>query len=196
MNIGAPSAPGISSSSKLTIRIPPLKGRYIPEVCITTPVPRGLKVVRFPCTPPATHVKHRVTSWLSDPPSDTMEIDESDLSELSADEVVDELFRTATLRSHNQLEPHHRYTSSSPSSAALSPGPLPPPPSTCGVRPRSDSFGDPSYLLVQPQSPSKRPRSERDEYDHRPRLSVSSLLYHLSISSHSSGYLHVTRTPF
>jgi hypothetical protein len=89
---------------------------------------------------------------------------------------------------------HHRYTSSSLSSAALPPGPLPPPPSTRGVRPRSGSFDDPSYLIAQPQPPSKRPRNERGEYDHRPPLSVSSILYHLSISSLSPGYLHVTRT--
>ncbi|KAG1821781.1 DHS-like NAD/FAD-binding domain-containing protein [Suillus subaureus] len=101
MNISAPSAPKITlSKSKLTIRIPPLKSRYIPEVCITTPVPRGLKAVQFPCTPPATHIKHRVTSLSSHsdyPPSDTTEIgyDESDLSELSTDEVADELPRTA-----------------------------------------------------------------------------------------------------
>jgi hypothetical protein len=43
---------------------------------------------------------------------------------------------------------HHRYTSSSLSSAALPPGPLFPPPSTRGVRPRSGSFDDPSYLNV------------------------------------------------
>ncbi|KAG1866858.1 DHS-like NAD/FAD-binding domain-containing protein [Suillus subluteus] len=106
MNIGAPSAPKITlGSSKLIIRIPPLKGRYIPEVCITTPVPRGLKAVQCPCTPPATHIKHRVTSLSSHPdypPSDTTEIgyDESDLSELSADEVSDELPRTATRTAH------------------------------------------------------------------------------------------------
>jgi NAD-dependent SIR2 family protein deacetylase len=101
MDLSVSSAPKITlSSSKLTIRIPPLKGRYIPEVCITTPVPRGLKAVQFPCTPPATHIKHRVTSLTSHsdyPPSDTTEIgcDESDLSELSADEAADELPRTA-----------------------------------------------------------------------------------------------------
>jgi NAD-dependent histone deacetylase SIR2 len=101
MDIGAPSVPKIMlGGSKLTIRIPPLKGRYIPEVCITTPAPRGLKAVQCPRTPPATHIKHRVTSLLSHsdyPPSDTTEIgyDESDLSELSADEVADELPRTA-----------------------------------------------------------------------------------------------------
>ncbi|KAG2361299.1 DHS-like NAD/FAD-binding domain-containing protein [Suillus spraguei] len=101
MDITAPSAPKITlGSSKLTIRIPPLKSRYIPEVCITTPVPRGLKAVQFPCTPPATCIKHRVTSLSSHmdyPPSDTTEIgyDESDLSELSVDEMGDELPRTA-----------------------------------------------------------------------------------------------------
>ncbi|KAG2074184.1 DHS-like NAD/FAD-binding domain-containing protein [Suillus decipiens] len=101
MDISAPSAPKITlGSSKLTIRIPPLKSRYIPEVCITTPVPRGLKAVQFPCTPPTTCIKHRVTSLPSHtdyPPSDTTEIgyDDSDLSELSADEVGDELPRTA-----------------------------------------------------------------------------------------------------
>ncbi|KAG1882213.1 hypothetical protein F4604DRAFT_447613 [Suillus subluteus] len=185
MNIGAPSAPKITlGSSKLIIRIPPLKGRYIPEVCInciSTPVPRGLKAVHFPCTPspPATHIKHRVTSLSSHsdyPPSDTTEIgyDESDLSELSADEVADELpSRTAILRSHNQ--PHHRYTSSTSISTALSPGPLLAPPSTRSIRPRSGSFDEPSYLIVQPQFPSKRPRRERDEYDHRPRLSATSM---------------------
>ncbi|KAG2157909.1 DHS-like NAD/FAD-binding domain-containing protein [Suillus bovinus] len=100
-DISVPSAPKITlGSSKLTIRIPPLKGRYIPEVCITTPVPRGPKAAQFPYTPPATHMKHRVTSLLphSDyPPSDTTEIgyDESDLSELSGDEVAGELPRTA-----------------------------------------------------------------------------------------------------
>jgi NAD-dependent SIR2 family protein deacetylase len=101
MDISAPSVPKIAlGGSKLTIRIPPLKGRYIPEVCITTPVPRGLKAVQCPCTPPATHIRHRVTSLLSHsdyPPSDTTEIgyDESDLSELSSDGVSDELPRTA-----------------------------------------------------------------------------------------------------
>ncbi|KAG2347701.1 DHS-like NAD/FAD-binding domain-containing protein [Suillus weaverae] len=100
MDINAPSAPKITfSSSKIMIRIPPLKGRYIPEVCITTPVPRGLKAVQFPCTPPATHIKHRVTSLshLDHPPSVTTVTGygESDLSELSGDEVADELPRTA-----------------------------------------------------------------------------------------------------
>ncbi|KAJ8579909.1 hypothetical protein M405DRAFT_835250, partial [Rhizopogon salebrosus TDB-379] len=33
----------------------------------------------------------------------------------------------------------------------LPPGPLPPPPSTRGVRPRSGSFNDPAYLVAQPQ---------------------------------------------
>jgi NAD-dependent histone deacetylase SIR2 len=100
-DISAPSASKITlGGSGFTIRIPPLKGRYIPEVCITTPVPRGLKAVQYPCTPPATHIRHRVTTLLSHsgyPPSDTTEIgyDESDLSELSADEVGDELPRTA-----------------------------------------------------------------------------------------------------
>ncbi|KAG2058572.1 DHS-like NAD/FAD-binding domain-containing protein [Suillus hirtellus] len=98
MDISVPSAPKIThGNSKLTIRIPPLKGRYIPEVCITTPVPRGLKAGQFPCTPPATHVKHRLLSHSDYPPSDTTEIgfDESDLSELSGDEVAGELPRTA-----------------------------------------------------------------------------------------------------
>ncbi|KAG1773478.1 DHS-like NAD/FAD-binding domain-containing protein [Suillus occidentalis] len=100
MDISAPSASKITlSSSKIRIRIPSLKARCVPEVCITTPVPRGLKAVQCPCTPPATHIKHRVTSLLSHsdyPPSDTTEIgyDESDLSDLS-DEVSDELPRTA-----------------------------------------------------------------------------------------------------
>lgn len=89
---------------------------------------------------------------------------------------------------------HHRYTSSSLSSSALPPGPLPPPPSTRGVRPRSGSFDDPSYLIAPPQPPSKRPRNERGDYDHRPPLSVSSISYRLSISSLSPGYLLVTRT--
>ncbi|KAG1840242.1 hypothetical protein F4604DRAFT_1833168 [Suillus subluteus] len=70
---------------------------------------------------------------------------------------------------------HHRYTSSSLSSSALPPGPLPPPPSTRGVRPRSGSFDDPSYLIALPQPPSKRLRNERGEYDHRPPLSASSM---------------------
>ncbi|KAG2336813.1 hypothetical protein BDR05DRAFT_970872 [Suillus weaverae] len=70
---------------------------------------------------------------------------------------------------------HHRYTSSSLSSAALPPGPLPPPPSTRSVRPRSGSFDDPSYLIAPPQPPSKRPRNERGDYDHRPPLSATSM---------------------
>ncbi|KAG1741251.1 hypothetical protein EDB19DRAFT_1828078 [Suillus lakei] len=70
---------------------------------------------------------------------------------------------------------HHRYTSSSLSSAALPPGPLPPPPSTRGVRPRSGSFDDPSYHIAPPQPPSKRPRNDRGEYDHRPPLSATSM---------------------
>ncbi|KAG2134077.1 hypothetical protein DEU56DRAFT_950207 [Suillus clintonianus] len=57
------------------------------------------------------------------------------------------------------------------SSAALPPA-LPPPPFTRGVRPRSGSFDDPSYLIAPLQSPSKRPRNDRGEYDHRPPLSV------------------------
>ncbi|KAG1733247.1 uncharacterized protein EDB91DRAFT_1348880 [Suillus paluster] len=68
----------------------------------------------------------------------------------------------------------HRYTSSL-SSTALPPGPLPPPPSTRGVRPRSGSFDDPSYLIAQVQPPSKRPRNDRGEYDHRPPLSAISM---------------------
>ncbi|KAG0705718.1 DHS-like NAD/FAD-binding domain-containing protein [Suillus ampliporus] len=101
MDISAPSLPKIAlGSSKLTIRIPPLKGRYIPEVCITTPAPRGIKGIQYPCTPPATHIKHRMTPLLSlsdYPPSDATEMgyDESDLSELSCDEVPDELPRPA-----------------------------------------------------------------------------------------------------
>ncbi|KAG0698950.1 hypothetical protein DFH29DRAFT_71141 [Suillus ampliporus] len=68
----------------------------------------------------------------------------------------------------------HRYTSSL-SSTALPPGPLPPPPSTRGVRPRSGSFDDPSYLIAPAQPPSKRPRNDRGEYDHRPPLSATSM---------------------
>ncbi|KAG2363061.1 hypothetical protein BDR07DRAFT_957509 [Suillus spraguei] len=83
MDTGAPSVP--IGSSKLTIRIPPLQSRYLPKVCITT---QGLKAMQFLCTPPATCIKHRVTSLSSYSdykPSDTTEIgyDESDLSELS-----------------------------------------------------------------------------------------------------------------
>ncbi|KAG1750732.1 DHS-like NAD/FAD-binding domain-containing protein [Suillus lakei] len=109
MDISAPSAPKtMLGSSKLTIRIPPLKGRYIPEVCITTPAPRGIKAVQFPSTPPATHIKHRMSSLLSHsnyPPSDTTEIeyDESDLSELSGDEVAGELPRPVIRTAQNGL---------------------------------------------------------------------------------------------
>ncbi|KAJ8580060.1 hypothetical protein M405DRAFT_834955, partial [Rhizopogon salebrosus TDB-379] len=39
------------------------------------------------------------------------------------------------------------------------PGPLPPPPSTRSVRPRSGSFDDPAYLVARPQPFSKRPRN-------------------------------------
>lgn len=73
-------------SSKLTIRIParkPISPRK-PEVCITTPAPR----LKLPCTPPATHHKHRMIP----PHSDVT--DESDLSELEHGidpEVADEL---------------------------------------------------------------------------------------------------------
>ncbi|KAJ8580747.1 hypothetical protein M405DRAFT_833791 [Rhizopogon salebrosus TDB-379] len=35
------------------------------------------------------------------------------------------------------------------------PGPLPPPPSTRGVRPRSGSFDDPAYLVARTQPFSK-----------------------------------------
>ncbi|KAG1845190.1 hypothetical protein F4604DRAFT_1937096 [Suillus subluteus] len=68
---------------------------------------------------------------------------------------------------------HHRYTSSSLSSATfppgslLPPGPLPPPPSTRGFRPHSGSFDDPSYnpsLLPNnhPEVPSRLPPCHAD----------------------------------
>ncbi|OJA20385.1 hypothetical protein AZE42_06678 [Rhizopogon vesiculosus] len=68
----------------------------------------------------------------------------------------------------------HRYTSSLTSSI-LPPGPLPPPPSTRGVRPRSGSFDDPAYLVAPSQPPAKRPRNERAEYDPRPPPSATSI---------------------
>ncbi|KAJ8584222.1 hypothetical protein M405DRAFT_827143 [Rhizopogon salebrosus TDB-379] len=68
----------------------------------------------------------------------------------------------------------HRYTSSL-TSTTLPPGPLPPPPSTRGVRPRSGSFDDPAYLVAPTQPPSKRPRNDRADYDFRPPPSATSL---------------------
>ncbi|KAG2112896.1 hypothetical protein DEU56DRAFT_934861 [Suillus clintonianus] len=73
-------------------------------------------------------------------------------------------------RLYNQS--HHHYTSSL-SSGALPPA-LPAPPSTRGVRPRSGSFNDTSYLIAPLQPPSKQPRNDRGEYDHRPPLSATS----------------------
>jgi hypothetical protein len=50
----------------------------------------------------------------------------------------------------------------------LPPGPLPPPPSTRSVRPRSGSFDDPAYLVARPKPFSKRPRNDHTDYDFRP----------------------------
>jgi hypothetical protein len=50
----------------------------------------------------------------------------------------------------------------------LLPGPLPPPPSTRGVRPRSGSFNDSAYLVARVQPFSKRPRNDHTDYDFRP----------------------------
>ncbi|KAG2066389.1 hypothetical protein BDR04DRAFT_1234033 [Suillus decipiens] len=84
MDTGAPSVPKIMfGGSKLTIRIPPLKSRYIPKVCVTT---QGLEAMQFSCTLPATCTKHRMPSLSSHsdyPLSDTTEIGYDDLSELS-----------------------------------------------------------------------------------------------------------------
>ncbi|KAG2127246.1 hypothetical protein DEU56DRAFT_958827 [Suillus clintonianus] len=76
----------------------------------------------------------------------------------------------------NQIQHDHSPYSANPSiTVEPPPRPLPPPPSTRGVRPRSGSFDDTSYLIAPLQPPSKRPRNDRGEYDHRPPLSATSM---------------------